>query len=67
VFGYYVYRATDFYGLPTLLNSTPLTVSQFTDYAVVPGQTYIYWITSVSSTTLQSSFSSPVAVTIPLP
>jgi hypothetical protein len=67
VFGYDVYRATGLYGPYLKLNSTPLTVNQFTDYAVVAGQTYLYWVTSVSSNTVQSLFSSGTSATIPVP
>jgi hypothetical protein len=67
VFGYDVYRATSLYGPYTLLNSTPLTVNQYTDYNVVPGQTYLYWVSSVGSNTSQSSFSTPISATIPTP
>jgi putative cofactor-binding repeat protein len=61
VFGYNLYRATDQYGPYTKLNSTLLTVTQFTDLTVVSGQTYIYWVTAVYSDTLESTFSDQAA------
>jgi hypothetical protein len=67
VFGYYVYRATNLYGPYTRLNSTPITVTQFTDLAVLPGQTYLYWVTGVDSNTLESAFSNSVTVVVPAP
>jgi putative cofactor-binding repeat protein len=67
VFGYNLYRATDQYGPYTKLNSTLLTVTQFTDLTVVPGQTYLYWVTAVYSDTLESTFSDSVTAPIPIP
>jgi hypothetical protein len=67
VFGYYVYRATDLYGPYLRLNSTPITVTQFTDLGVLPGQTYLYWVTGVDSNTLESAFSNSVTVVVPAP
>lgn len=67
VFGYYVYRATNQYGPYSRLDSTPVTTTQFTDITVVPGQIYIYWVTSVYSDTLESPFSNSVTVAVPSP
>lgn len=67
VFGYYLYRATNQYGPYTRLDSTPLTLTQFTDITVVPGQTYIYWVTAVESDTIESPFSNSVTVVVPTP
>ena len=67
VFGYNLYRATDQYGPYTKLNSTLLTTTQFTDLTVVPGQTYLYWVTAVYSDTLESPFSDSVTAVIPFP
>jgi putative cofactor-binding repeat protein len=67
VFGYYVYRATDLYGPYTRLNSTPTMIAQYTDVAVQPGETYLYWVTSVDSNTLESVFSNSISATIPAP
>jgi hypothetical protein len=67
VFGYNLYRATNQYGPYTKLNSALLTVTQFTDLTVVPGQTYLYWVTAVYSDTLESPFSDSVTAVIPIP
>lgn len=67
VFGYNLYRATDQYGPYTKLNSALLTTTQFTDLSVVPGQTYLYWVTAVYSDTLESPFSTSVTAVIPFP
>jgi hypothetical protein len=67
VFGYNLYRATNQYGPYAKLNSTLLTTTQFTDLAVVPGQTYLYWVTAVYSDTLESPFSTSVTAVIPFP
>jgi putative cofactor-binding repeat protein len=67
VFGYNLYRATDQYGPYTKLNSTPLTTTQFTDLTVVPGQTYLYWVTAIYSDTLESPFSDSAPAGIPFP
>ena len=67
VFGYYVYRAANPSGPYARLNSAPVTATQYTDSAVQSGQTYLYWVTSVDSNTLESVFSNSVAATIPTP
>ncbi|HTC64977.1 MAG TPA: putative Ig domain-containing protein [Candidatus Saccharimonadales bacterium] len=67
VFGYNLYRAADPYGPYTKLNSALLNVTQFTDLTVVPGQTYLYWVTAVYSDTLESPFSDSVTAVIPIP
>jgi fibronectin type 3 domain-containing protein len=67
VFGYNVYRAQSQYGPYTILNSTPVTTTQYTDVTVQPGQTYIYWVTAVESDTLQSLFSNSFTAVIPIP
>ena len=68
VFGYYVYRADDRLGPYVIrLTDLPVTITNFTDTAIVAGETYTYWVVSVQSDTLQSSFSEPVTATIPSP
>jgi hypothetical protein len=57
VFGYHLYRATNLYGPYTRLDSTIITVTQFTDLTVVSGQAYFYWVTAVYSDTIESTFS----------
>jgi hypothetical protein len=66
-FGYYVYRATDPLGPYTRLNAAPLVSSQFTDITVQPGQSYLYWVSSVEADTVQSVFAGPVTATVPMP
>jgi hypothetical protein len=67
VFGYYLYRATNQYGPYLRLNSTPVGATQYTDITVVPGQTYIYWVTGVASDTIESPFSDSATVVVPTP
>ncbi len=67
VFGYYLYRATNQYGPYTRLDATPVAATQYTDITVVPGQTYLYWVTAVDSDTLESPFSDSVTVVVPTP
>jgi fibronectin type 3 domain-containing protein len=66
VTGYNIYRSTSSGGVPTLLNSTPLSASaiNFTDHSVVPGNTYTYKIVSVG-TGGTSAPSNEVAVNTP--
>ncbi len=67
VFGYNVYRATSLYGPFMELNTTPVTTTEFRDITVVPGQSYLYWVTAVEANTLESPLSDPVSVTVPAP
>jgi fibronectin type 3 domain-containing protein len=67
VFGYYVYRTTNQDGSYSRLNPIPITTTQYTDVTVQPGQTYLYWVTSVDSDTIESLFSNSVLATIPTP
>ncbi len=67
VFGYYVYRAQTQNGAYSKLNSTPVTITQFTDFNVAPGQTYIYWVTAVGPNTIESPISDSISATIPTP
>ncbi len=68
IFGYNVYRATVQNGLYTQyarLTTIPIITLQYTDLAVQPGQTYVYWVMAVASDTVESVLSDPVVVTIP--
>jgi hypothetical protein len=67
VFGYYMYRATGTSTMYTQLNSTPITVTNFTDVTVQAGQTYTYRVTAVDSFTVERPFSDPVSAVIPTP
>jgi len=44
-----------------------MATTQYTDIAVVPGQTYYYWVTAVDANALESVFPNPVFTSIPLP
>ncbi len=57
--GYNVYRSTTASGTYSRLNSTPNANTAFTDSTVVPGQTYYYSATSVSSSGVESSLATP--------
>jgi Abnormal spindle-like microcephaly-assoc'd, ASPM-SPD-2-Hydin len=64
VIGYYVYRGVSASSLSKLNNSVDATAS-YTDQGVAGGQTYIYAVTSVDSSNVESGFSNQVSVTIP--
>ena len=66
-FGYNVYRATNPLGPYTELNATPLVTTSFTDITVLPGQTYMYWVTTIDADTVQSVFVGPALATVPTP
>jgi hypothetical protein len=65
VMGYDVYRGTTAGGPYTLLNSTPVSATTFTDTSGVVGQTYYYVVTAVDSSDVQSGYSNAVSATIP--
>jgi hypothetical protein len=65
VTGYKVYRGSASGGPYTFLQSVAGT--SYNDNTVLSGQTYYYVITSVSSTSLESSYSSPVQAVIMTP
>ena len=65
VVGYYVYRATQTGGPYTLLNSTPVVETQYSDFTVTAGQTYFYVVTSVDANNVQSPYSNEVSATVP--
>ena len=64
VAGYNVYRSAVSGGPYTRLNSSPDTISSYTDYTVEPGQTYYYVVTSLTSNA-ESAESGQVSATIP--
>jgi hypothetical protein len=66
-FGYNVYRASDPLGPYTLLNPVPLVTSSFVDISVLPGVTYMYWVTAVEADTEQSIFAGPAIAIVPTP
>ncbi len=65
VVGYFVYRGTKLGGAYSKLNSEPDSGTSFTDNTVASGQSYVYVVTSVGSDGVQSSYSSPIDVSIP--
>ncbi len=65
VAGYNVYRSAVSGGPYTIVNSSLITTTQFTDSTVQAGGTYYYVVTSVDSTGANSSYSNEVSATIP--
>ena len=64
VIGYFVYRGPAASSLSKLTGSVDPSPS-YTDTSVAGGQTYVYAVTSVDSSNVESAQSSPVSVTIP--
>jgi Protein of unknown function (DUF1573)/Abnormal spindle-like microcephaly-assoc'd, ASPM-SPD-2-Hydin len=67
VVGYNVYRGTASGGPYTILNSSPIAGTTYTDTSVQPGQTYYYVVTAVSSSGLQSVYSNQASAPVPTP
>ena len=63
--GYNVYRATGTTGTYSKLTSTPLTGLKYTDASVVNGETYMYVVTAVNSSGVESPHSTPATAVIP--
>ena len=61
VTGYNVYRAATSVGPYTKLTSLPVAVTNYTDNAVLSGQTYYYVATAVDKDNNESAYSSPPA------
>jgi HYDIN/CFA65/VesB family protein/centrosomal CEP192-like protein/ASPM-SPD-2-Hydin domain-containing protein len=66
VVGYFVYRSSKSSGPYSKLNAEANVDTTYTDSSVASGQKYFYVVTAVSSENIESSFSNPVSVTIPL-
>jgi len=64
VIGYYVYRGASPSNL-SKLNGSADSVASYTDQGVAGGQTYVYAVTSVDSSNVESGFSNQISVTIP--
>jgi fibronectin type 3 domain-containing protein len=67
VVGYNVYRGTVSGGPYTLVNSSTVAGTQFTDSTVLAGQTYFFVVTAVASGNVESVNSNEVSGTIPTP
>jgi hypothetical protein len=65
VIGYYVYRGPSSSSLSKLNASAADPSASYSDQGVPGGQTYIYAVTSVDSSNVESGFSNEVSVTIP--
>jgi hypothetical protein len=67
VVGYNVYRGTQSGGPYTLITSSTVLATTYTDTAVQAGATYFYVVTAVDSSSNESSFSNEVQAVIPTP
>jgi fibronectin type 3 domain-containing protein len=67
VVGYNVYRSTVSGGPYTLLTSSPVTGTTFTDTTVQARVTYYYVVTAVDSSGNESAYSNEASVTVPTP
>ena len=67
VIGYNVYRATISGGPYTLLNTSLVPTTQYSDANVQSGQTYYYVVTAVDSSNKESAYSDQSSATIPTP
>ena len=65
--GYNVYRSLASGNSYTLINSSPLTTTSFTDQSVSGGTTYYYVVTALSPNGAESGYSNEATVTIPSP
>jgi fibronectin type 3 domain-containing protein len=67
VAGYNIYRGTQSGGPYTLVNSTLVTTTGYTDVSVQAGTTYFYVATAVDSSSNESAFSNEVPAAVPTP
>jgi hypothetical protein len=67
VSGYDVYRGTTSGGPYTLLNSSPVSGTTYTDTTVQAGDTYYYVATAVNSSDAQSADSNQATAVVPFP
>ena len=65
IVGYNVYRATGLTGAYSKLTAAPVTGLIYTDSSVVSGETYLYVVTAVNSSGVESPHSTPVTAVIP--
>jgi hypothetical protein len=67
VVGYNIYRTPASFESWTRLNSSPIIATSYTDCDVQGGGSYLFTVTSVNSTNVESSFSDATLATIPSP
>jgi large repetitive protein len=67
VTGYNVFRGTQSGGPYTMLNSSLLSGTTYTDTTVQAGQTYYYVAPAVNSADVESQYSNHVQAVIPSP
>jgi hypothetical protein len=65
VVGYFVYRGKVSGGPYTMLNSSYVSTTKYTDSTVQPSTTYYYVVTSVNSSNMQSGYSAQVSAKVP--
>jgi Abnormal spindle-like microcephaly-assoc'd, ASPM-SPD-2-Hydin len=65
VVGYNVYRRSDLDASWTRLNSSPVTTTSYTDWDVQSGGSYVFGVTAVSVTNIESTLSNVAAASIP--
>jgi fibronectin type 3 domain-containing protein len=65
VVGYNIYRGTQSGGPYSLLNSSLLSSTSYTDSSVQSGTTYYYVSTAVDSSNVESSYSNQASAAIP--
>jgi hypothetical protein len=63
--GYNVYRATGLTGAYGKLTAAPVSELKYTDTSVVSGETYVYVVTAVDSSGVESPYFRPAAAVIP--
>jgi hypothetical protein len=67
VMGYFIYRSNAQSGARARLNASLENTTSYTDSTVAGGQKYLYSVTSVNSSNIESAASNQVTVTIPSP
>jgi hypothetical protein len=65
VSGYNIYRSTGLTGSFSKLTSAPVSGLKYTDTSVVNGETYVYAVSAVNSSGVESPHSTPVTAVIP--
>jgi hypothetical protein len=67
VSGYNVYRANTWGGPYTIMNSSPVATTTYTDYSVLAGQAYYYVATAVDTYNNESIYSNEAQAIVPSP